>query len=179
MVARGPDPAVALLGGLGLGALALWWWRSGNQEQGGESVSNAKGFPGYATSDLGALEPMFRATIEEIIQDLEGRGWRVKVRETYRDATRQAAYYAAGWSTIDGVTRKSRHNYVDASGRPAAEAVDLGPDGAADDAEAARFYADLRDLAVASGLESGANYSRSSARWAAFGLGWDPGHVET
>ena len=44
--------------------------------------------------------------------------------------------------------------------------------------ERAAFYLALRDEAPAQGLETGGSWSRTDPRWAAWDLGWDPGHVQ-
>jgi hypothetical protein len=72
----------------------------------------------------------------------------------------------------------SCHNLTDDDGA-ASLAVDITParDGRA--ADHARFFRALGQAAHAEGLAWGGDWRRSNRTWARYGLGWDPGHVQS
>ena len=74
---------------------------------------------------------------------------------------------------------KSCHSFALKDGTPASKAIDLWGFSPSDSTEKnAKFFIDLRELAVAQGLVSGGSWSKQNARWAKYGLGWDPAHIQ-
>lgn len=129
---------------------------------------------------LAAADPRLR--LPELLARLRARGWQPMIAFSWRSLATQAALVRLGRSTVDF----SFHNALDAAGRPAALAVDLydarygwgDEPGTARTAGAAAFFAVVGAEAKALGLSWGGDWSRSTPLWAAFGLGWDPGHVQ-
>ncbi len=130
--------------------------------------------PGTESRDPDDLDPAFRARLERVLDELESRGHRPRLRSTWRSVERQRCYRTLGWSTVDW----GMHCAVDAQGHPAALAADVDDAHALTDRQRADFYLALRELAPSQGLETGGTWSRRSRRWARYDLGWDPGHVQ-
>lgn len=135
--------------------------------------------PGIASRDVEHLHPEFRSRITRVLSRLEQQGFAPEVRETWRDADRQAYYRRMGWSQ----TRRGFHTLMQADGSPGALAADIGHTGLSparpQDREAlATFYRALLAAAREEGLTTGATWSHRNPIWAAHDLGWDPGHVQ-
>ena len=131
--------------------------------------------PGEERHDLDALDPHFRASLAALFDDLRDQGYHPVVRTTWRDARRQALYHRLGGSQR---ARGSLHQ-VGVDGTPAALAADVGDLWPLFDFDHyAAFYVAMREAAPAHGLVTGGAWSRSNPRWAAYDLGWDPGHVQ-
>lgn len=145
---------------LGLAGGALWWL--------------LYDLPGTESRDPDHLDPAFRARLEPVLDELESRGHRPRLRSTWRSVERQRYYRTLGWSTVDW----GMHCAVDAQGNPASLAADVDDHRARTDRQRADFYLALRELAPSQGLETGGTWSRRSKRWALYDLGWDPGHVQ-
>lgn len=135
--------------------------------------------PGQASSDLADLHPPFREKVEVVMTSLKQQGYEPVVRESWRDLERQAYYKTRGWSQ----TTYGFHNALDPDGGPGALAVDLGQAGldggrAKDEEAMADFYKALLRAALTQGLTTGGTWSQRNERWAAYDLGWDPGHLQ-
>lgn len=135
--------------------------------------------PGTASRNLDDLHPAFRADVDLVLESLRTQGFEPVVRETWRDLDRQEYYRDQGWSTVSF----GFHNAIDPEGEPDGLAVDLGHAGldarrVGDHDALGAFYQALRRVALAHGLTTGGTWSRRDARWAAYDLGWDPGHVQ-
>ena len=133
---------------------------------------------------LDTLHPDLKDKVVGILADLRDLGYDAQINYGWRHPETQLSLYQEGHST----SKWSYHNYIDQvpglGWTAAALAADIYLADAEDDADRAEFYKDLRALAVAAGLGSGANYSDAGgpsgavARWRLYGLGWDPPHVE-
>ncbi len=132
------------------------------------------------------LDPAFRARVERVVTALERRGFTPHVGTTWRDPRVQDALFALGRST-KAAGGQSCHNVVDADGRPAARAIDLwnapmGLDlllGTVERLAAeAPFLHALGVEAKREGLRWGGDWHGRPSAWDAYGLGWDPAHVE-
>ena len=126
--------------------------------------------PGRELRSLDALDPSFRPPATAVIEELTDQGWPVWIAGTRRDERRQAIYKLLGYSK----TSVSKHLRGQAMDVHLALPWVLLP-------LHAQFYTALRDAAERHGLCSGArwldaNKAPIGARW---GLGWDPGHVES
>jgi len=130
--------------------------------------------PGVESRSLGDLDPAFRERLEQVLTQLEHRGFHPRIRATWRSPERQRHYRRLGWSRLDW----GLHCATTPDGRPAALAADVDDARAATDPQRARFYLALREAAPDHGLVTGGTWSRSSRRWARYDLGWDPGHVQ-
>ena len=132
--------------------------------------------PGEERHDTEALDPAFAACLAALLLELTQEGYHPVIRTTWRDATRQQLYHRLGGSQR---ASGSLHQAVTADGRPAARAADV-----ADlwplflVRHHAAFYLAMRDRAPQHGLVTGGSWAQRDPRWAAYGLGWDPGHVE-
>lgn len=134
---------------------------------------------------LDTLHPLLRSRVEAIFDDLRELGWAPEINYGWRHPAVQASLVAEGytktkWSYHGGVLTTPGLGWT-----AAALASDIYLPGAKDDAERARFYTALKTTAEARyGLKSGASYKPEGgpagavARWAPYGLGWDPAHVE-
>jgi len=154
-----------LLGGLGLLALHPGLW-----------LRILDFAPGEGRRDEAALHPRFAACLKGLFGALEAAGYRPRLRATYRDQARQRFFYELGGTQL---STHSLHQRTDGHGNPAALAADvydLWP--ILDLPHAARFYLAMRALAPDHGLRTGGAWKRSDPLWAAYDLGWDPGHVE-
>ena len=163
------EQLLAIGGGLGL----LLWFARARAASGMSSSS-----PGYETSDLGALAPAMRSHWGMLRNELAAEGFDVEVLRTYRDSVRQKHYFDNKWSQVT----RSYHT-VTRGGRPASYALDVSLRGRSwsnplDIPILARFYLRLRALAGPHGLRTGGDYRQTNTTWAAYGLGWDPGHIE-
>lgn len=130
-----------------------------------------------ARPELDELAPDMRAKVGKLLSELEGDGYTFKVLDVARTLEEQTAIFDAD----DGRTRTMNSRHLGAPG--SARAVDLAPvstpDGAASTDELrAQAYIALRDAAPAYGLETGGTWSKDGGKWSAYGLGWDPGHVQ-
>lgn len=129
-----------------------------------------------ATRDPATLHPDFRVRMERVFARLRAQGHDPAFASAWRDTATQAGLLAKGYTKV----AFSFHNAVDAAGRPAALAADVIDRryGWSKPAEAARFWHALGQAAKMEGLHWGGDWSRSNPRWAAYGLGWDPAHVQ-
>lgn len=126
--------------------------------------------PGRELRSLYALDPSFRPRATAVIEELSAQGWPVWIAGTRRDERRQAVYKQLGFSK----TRVSKHLRGQAMDVHLALPWVLLP-------LHAQFYTALRDAAERHGLCSGARWldTNKGPIWALWGLGWDPGHVES
>ena len=126
--------------------------------------------PGRELRSLDALDPSFRPRATAVIEALSAQGWPVWIAGTRRDERRQAVYKQLGFSK----TRVSKHLRGQAMDVHLALPWVLLP-------LHAQFYTALRDAAERQGLCSGARWldTNKAPIWALWGLGWDPGHVES
>jgi hypothetical protein len=138
------------------------------------------------STDLADLDPAFRVTVERVMSALAAKGFTPHVGTSWRSPEVQDLLLAIGTSTKVG-GGKSCHNRVDAAGRPAARAVDLWNApldlslvvGTAARLEAeAPFLRALGVLARTEGLRWGGDWRGHPSVWDAYGLGWDPAHLE-
>jgi len=125
--------------------------------------------------ELDELAPDLRVKVGKLLSELEGNGYTWRVLDVARTVDEQELNVRLGYSR----TMNSRH--VAAAG--AARAVDLEPvstpDGpATTDELRAQAYLALRDTAPRYGLETGGIWLAWSSKWAKWGLGGDPGHVQ-
>jgi hypothetical protein len=134
----------------------------------------ADGMPGWVSRSTSDLYPPMAERIDRLFLELVGRGYRPVIRETARSPERQAFYVEKGWSQV----AQSFHTVTTDDGEPDALAVDCH-DGRfdPDDDRQAGFYRALLQAAPKYGLETGGTFTRRG-KWAEFGLGWDPGHVQ-
>lgn len=134
---------------------------------------NRRSIPGTASSSPEDLDPAMRWRVEEFFAALRELGHEPVYRETARSLSRQAYYLEQGWTQV----ARSFHT-VTRDGRPAALACDFH-DGRwpADDDRQVELYKAACQLAPRWQLRTGGEFSRKG-KWAAFDLGWDPGHVE-
>ena len=141
--------------------------------------------PGASTADRAALHPSFAARVARVEARLAAEGHPATPASVWRSPRRQATIYALSdaaealglprWTQARG--GQSCHNQV-AGEAPASAAIDLVPRSVADRVEAVAFYRALGRAAHAEGLRWGGDWSRRNPTWAAYDLGWDPGHIE-
>ena len=126
------------------------------------------------------LRPQFREKLEPILDELERLGFQPKISNAYRTAAEQLEKVRLGYA-MPGATSPGTHNWG-----LAADLIDRRY-GWTPCPEAASFFAKLADLARAAGLTSGGIwFGKGGTRlvpthhspWNAWGLGWDPAHVE-
>ena len=169
--------------------------------------SDPSTYPGEASRDMRDLDPDFRSLVDAMLLSLEAKGFKFKVRETWRSAERQQFYLSRGWSN----TPTSQHmNFT--NGERASYAIDLLPDipnvytgvkanciernretgefsvvrdargetvtGPAFSEEAAAYFIALRSEARNFGLRTGGEWFGSKICHGTEGLGWDPAHVQ-
>jgi len=125
--------------------------------------------------ELDELASDVRVKVGKLLSDLEARGYTWRVLDVARTLDEQALNVERGYSR----TINSRH--VAEPG--AARAVDLEPvltpaGPATTDELRAQAYLALRDTAPRYGLETGGIWLAWSSKWAEWGLGGDPGHVQ-
>lgn len=162
----------------------------------GPRPPNAAGLP-HAAELLRTLKPGDEASwnqarkyaaahpglrLPELLGRLQERGYEPVLGNTWRALSTQDVLLAEGSTKVSF----SFHNAVDAQGYPQALAADIidrrygfgddDPDSART-VGAARFFAMLGREALALGLTWGGDWERKG-RWATFGLGWDPVHVQ-
>lgn len=77
--------------------------------------------PTVSSTSLAALDPSFAPRISAMLAMLTSQGWQPRIVSGWRSLDEQAALKAKGRSTVSF----SFHNAVNASGRPAALAVDV------------------------------------------------------
>ena len=140
--------------------------------------------PGTQSSQMSTVDPTLAKKIERILNTLENEGFHATLSSTHRSPEKQQCYYDiskvikkhTGQTGLTSTT-KSCHNNMH-NGQPASLAVDIHYfTGSLDDK--AKFYIRLRELARSEGLISGGDFSKSNPVWAKYGLGWDPGHIQT
>lgn len=142
--------------------------------------------PGTESRALAHLHPSFRGDVDAVISELESKGHTVHIAATFRSPRRQETiWYLSnlGQRLGRGPGTKVRggqscHNQVQ-DGDPASVAVDLRLPRPSTEAEQAAFYKDLGRAARRRGLRWGGDWTRSNPTWAAWDLGWDPGHIES
>jgi hypothetical protein len=146
-------------------------------------------YPGEESSSEGDLDPTFAELLNNLLDSVFAEyGYTFTIERTFRSEERQEFYKDQGWSSVT----RGQHNNVDSSGNPAALAADVnvigmptpgttgtGPMGA----DEAAAYIALRDTAPTFGLRTGGAYSTTApngepSAGAAYGLGWDPFHIE-
>lgn len=132
---------------------------------------------------LDTLHPRLRTHVRNILTALRQAGYTTAtINYGWRHPKTQASLQREGSTTSPW----SLHNgMIDTPGvgwTAAALAADIYWPSAESDADRGRFYQALRALAHAAGLKSGADFKSGPAdavtRWAPYGLGWDPPHVE-
>lgn len=125
---------------------------------------------------LARCDPAFRSRLVTVLATMRARGHQPAMIYTWRTLEKQAELYRQGASKVTF----SFHNAVDEQGKPAALAADLWDARwrSFDDEDRAEFYMELGAIAKANGLAWGGDWARTDPRWAAHGLGWDPGHVQ-
>jgi hypothetical protein len=155
---------------------------------------------------LDSLAPYFAPVAKSFVATLKERGVRCIVWDAGRTTAAQVALFAQGRETLaevnrlrsiadmppidaadntytvtdcDGVTRKSRHQslealdivVLDSKGRPAWNYINHSDE-----------YKQIADIAAEFGLDSGARWMKradgSPSPYASVGLGWDPPHHE-
>jgi hypothetical protein len=126
--------------------------------------------PGRELRSLDVLDASFRPRASTVIEELTAQGWPVWIAGTRRDERRQAIYKLLGYSK----TSVSKHLQGQAMDVHLALPWVLLP-------LHAQFYTALRAAAERNGLCSGARWLDKSKApiWGLWGLGWDPGHVES
>lgn len=143
--------------------------------------------PGVATTQISHLDPQFRVKVDRVIESLTAQGLEPRIASTYRSAARQDALFTLGrvsqrlggppWTNARG--GKSCHNNARGT-LPASQAIDLVPPRRLRTAsEKSKFYIALGAAAEKEGLRWGGRWSRKNPTWARYGLGWDPGHVQS
>ena len=143
--------------------------------------------PGVQSRSLSDLEPRFRDKIVRIISELERDGYQVKVVATWRSPLRQKMVYfysqLRAWVGLGRATKLHRqlscHSQRGEKDHPAALAIDLALKNTASLREHARFFHRLGTLAQGYDLRWGGLWKRTNSTWRAYGLGWDPGHLES
>ncbi len=142
--------------------------------------------PGHSSVSLDSLDPDFRARVQKVVLGLHKRGYSPRVVSSYRSPMRQDVIFTAstvsrfvGRGTYTQVSGgQSCHNH-EVDGDAAALAIDI-TDPHADTMRAkATFYKALGAEAKKAGLAWGGNWKRSNRAWRRYGLGWDPGHIES
>jgi hypothetical protein len=144
--------------------------------------------PGVERHRMADLESGFRRDVERVLAALRRRGFEPRVLVTYRDSRRQDLIHGVSRLAerlgLDPITRvrggRSCHNRTGSDGEPAALAVDLGS--SRSDLtlkQQACFYRALGAAARDRGLVWGGSWRRRNATWRRFGLGWDPGHIQS
>jgi hypothetical protein len=140
--------------------------------------------PGTQSHSLTTVDKKLAGKVEKILSTLKSEGFNATISSTHRSPEKQQCYYniskviqkhtgQKGLTT----TTQSCHNHME-SGEPAALAVDIHYfSGSLDDK--VKFYQRLRTLIREEGLVSGGDFSKSNPVWAKYGLGWDPGHIQT
>lgn len=125
---------------------------------------------------LARCDPAFRSHLVAVLVAMRARGHQPVMIYTWRTLAEQAELYRKGASKV----MFSFHNALNEQGQPAALAADIYDARwrTFDDEERAEFYVELGTIAKAHGLAWGGDWARSDPRWAAHGLGWDPGHVQ-
>tara|TARA_Y100000034_G_scaffold60946_1_gene74025 strand:+ start:242 stop:1336 length:1095 start_codon:yes stop_codon:yes gene_type:complete len=156
-----------------------------------ESGIGFMGEMGEDSRDLEDLQPDFKELVEQLIANLEERGFETFIATTFRSVETQIQKYNEGKSEV----KYGYHNFVDENGQPASQAVDLAlkdigwgpgpPSMALEDAvmdpqhiKAAEYFKALGEEANKLGLEWGGDWSSKDPLWAVDGMGWDPAHVE-
>lgn len=145
--------------------------------------------PGAETDSMHALDPKFRPALERVLARLRKQGWHPYVRSTYRSPRRQEAMYnmsqarelfGAGPGT-HAKGGESCHNHRTDDDQPGALAADIVPgEGDKQDTRSrARFYWALGKAARAEGMVWGGSWAKTNPTWRKYGLGWDPGHVQS
>lgn len=147
--------------------------------------------PGVTTWSLDNLEPKFRTKVDRVLDELREDGFHPRVASTWRSPDRQEFIYERGrlrQRVFGGAPSTqvrggmSCHNTVELKDRtePAALAIDVMPGKSRrTSAEKAKFFRALGKAAEREGLLWGGRWKRSNATWAAHGLGWDPGHLQS
>ena len=149
-------------------------------------ITNAA-LPGVATTQLSHLDPNFRAKVDRVLTTLRDQGYEPRIASTYRSARRQDALFTLGrvsqrlggppWTNARG--GMSCHNKARGT-TPASQAIDIVPPRRLRTASAkSKFYGALGVAAESEGLRWGGRWSQRNPTWARYGLGWDPGHVQS
>ena len=153
--------------------------------------NNARAFwewvPGTQSSALQDLDPQFRVDVTNILSQLDREGYKARIITTWRSPLRQSLIYhysqVRAWAGLGPASlvaaSASCHIRADQRGRPRALAVDIALDEQAPLTRHAEFFHRLGTLAIARKLDWGGLWQRSNATWRKFGLGWDPGHLES
>ena len=145
-------------------------------------------FKAEDSRNIDTLHPEFKILIEELISNMESRGFKTNIITTFRSIETQEEKVKQGRSQ----TYYGYHNFITSEGDAASQAVDLtnqsapyagyGPDDPKDNpsghAAAKDYFLALGEEAAKLGLDWGGNYSHTNPLWAQYGMGWDPAHVE-
>ena len=134
-------------------------------------------YPGFQSRDLNDLQPSFHKKLSNVIERLEDDGYPIWVGGTWRDKERQQFYKDKGYSE----TLNSRHRGGgEEKGTRRSKAADIYLNVPMIYLPLhAHFYHRLSQAAKKEGLTTGASFTKRNPVWAFFGLGWDPGHVQT
>lgn len=121
---------------------------------------------------LGQLRPEFRGKVAEILDSLAGT-FQPRISNALRTYEQQLEKVSLGYA-MPGALNPGTHGYG-----LAADIID-GRYAWVVNATTIAFFKALRDLAVARGFTSGANWFHANGRpnvWAPHGIGWDPAHI--
>lgn len=144
--------------------------------------------PGSTTTSMGALNPRFSPQVKKVLQRLEDDGFQPRVAATWRSPDRQELIFQRGKLRQKvlggGPATQARgglscHNMLD-DGVRASLAADIIPGKNRKTArQKAAFFAALGQAAKAEKLGWGGRWKKRNRVWARFGLGWDPGHIQS
>ena len=141
--------------------------------------------PGTESRSLSHLHPRFRTEVEAVLTELRSQGLSPRVSATWRSPRRQEALFAlsalgelAGRGPATKVRGGDSCHNQEADGAPAAVAIDIRARRPASLDEQAAVYQALGRAAHKRGLRWGGDWMRTNPTWAAYGLGWDPAHLE-
>jgi hypothetical protein len=145
------------------------------------------GGPALAASAVPGVEPAFARDVTAVLGELKKQGFDPRVAEAYRDPKRQQFLYNLGvFLELFGAQPMTRaqggqscHNHQE-EGAASSLAVDiLPPNEEVDTAKRAAFFHALGKASRARGLGWGGAWPRKNTTWKKYGLGWDPGHVQS
>ena len=151
--------------------------------EGGDVLPLGSGEYPEDSKSLDSLEPNFKKLVDTLIKNMKARGFSTNVVTAFRSIETQMAAVKKGHSKATF----GYHNFMDADGNPASQAVDLvsktvgygGEDPEADSHKSAvKYFKALGEEAMKLGLRWGGSYTKINPLWSRHGMGWDPAHVE-